>query len=348
MPSVPLPPRRPQNSSGWSRRGDAAGDAVAGDHLERADGVGREPVGPGHRAEPAPGQVADDADVRRGAGQTGEPVRGARLEDGRPPHARTDAGPALVGVHGELVEGRGADEDRVLHGLRRAVARCSGRATRSPAAAATRTVRLMSCGVAHGDDGDGPDRLGEVAGAGEGGVRLGARQVHGDAGVGEHRDGCGGGGAVVRADRRAEDGHEGCPSSSCPAPSSAHGQEGTRVTPSDTSRDVRSYRGVPRRVCRSARRGRRERDRERGALAERARDRERPAVRVDDRLGDRQPQARRPGIARRVAVDARKNRVVSWDSSSGGMPMPVSATTMSAPARTRSASRRPGRCRPRA
>ena len=103
MPSIPLPPRRAKNSSGCSVGVDPAQHAVAGDDLDGAHLVDREPVGPGHRPEAAAGGVADDADVGDRAGQRRQAVRRGRLDDAQPLHAGADPGPAL-GVDDDLVE----------------------------------------------------------------------------------------------------------------------------------------------------------------------------------------------------------------------------------------------------
>ena len=76
MPAAPLPPRSAKNRSGCSVRRGPAELAVAGDDLERADLVGVDAVGAGHRADAAAGGVADDADVGGGAADAGQAVRG--------------------------------------------------------------------------------------------------------------------------------------------------------------------------------------------------------------------------------------------------------------------------------
>ena len=240
MPRVPLPPRRPQNRSGCGLGGDATQHAVAGDDVERADGVGRQAVGAGDRAETAAGEEADDADVGRRAAQAREVVRRTGLQDPLPLHAGADARPALLGVDGDLVEQVRVHEDRVVHPLGGAVAGAlhgdadaeRGREAQGPADVV---------GVARLDDGERADRLGEVARPGQRLVGAGAGQVHALDDVREGADGGGGvGREVVRAEGQAERGHGGVVSlfwlgGSGARPVGAHGSRRDDGVAPDTS-----------------------------------------------------------------------------------------------------------------
>jgi hypothetical protein len=145
---------------GVFRRGHPPEDAVAGDDFERAHAVGVDAAGAGQRADTAAGRVADDADVRRGAVDPGQAVGRHRGDQLRPLDAGAHAGPAL-GVHGDLVEAAGDDEQVTREGALRAVAgglHAGGEAV--PPGEAHGRGDVLSGGDR--DDGGGPHRYGEV------------------------------------------------------------------------------------------------------------------------------------------------------------------------------------------
>ena len=88
---------------------------VGRDDVEGQDALAGEAVAAPEPAEPAADDVADDADVRRGAGEGREAVLGGRGGDVRPDGARLDAGDAAHRVDLDAAHGAGADEDHVLH-----------------------------------------------------------------------------------------------------------------------------------------------------------------------------------------------------------------------------------------
>ena len=96
-PNAPPPPRIAQNRSGSGAVG-ADELAVGGDDLGREDAVGAQAVAAGEEADAAAERVADDADVVRGAGESGEAVLPGRADDVAPQRAGLDAGDAVGGV----------------------------------------------------------------------------------------------------------------------------------------------------------------------------------------------------------------------------------------------------------
>jgi hypothetical protein len=116
----PLAAAHPPEQLGLVDRCHPAGHAVAGDDLDGAYAVGSPAEGPGDRAQPTAGGVADDAHAGGGAAQRGQTVRGGRVEHLLPAHPGADPRPP-VGVHHALVEAPGVHEDRAVERAGQAV-----------------------------------------------------------------------------------------------------------------------------------------------------------------------------------------------------------------------------------
>ena len=96
------------------------------DDLDRGDLVGADAVLAREPGEAAAERVADDADVRRGAGERGQAVLGRRLDDLDPDHACLGARDPVLGVDRDAAHALGLEQDRVVRALpsRRRRGRC--------------------------------------------------------------------------------------------------------------------------------------------------------------------------------------------------------------------------------
>ena len=114
MPKLPPPPRTAQNRSGLVVLVGADLGAVAEHQLDGGDAVGGQAELPGVPPDAAAEGVADDADVGGGAVQGGEAVRGGRLDDVLPEHARRDPDDPALRVDVDAGHRRGPQQDDVL------------------------------------------------------------------------------------------------------------------------------------------------------------------------------------------------------------------------------------------
>ncbi len=98
---------------------DAQRTAVGGHELDGEDAVRAQAVLAPEEAQPSTERVADDPDVRRGAGERRQPVLRGRLDDVLPQRAGLDAGDSRLRVDQHALHALRLQEQRSLQGAQR-------------------------------------------------------------------------------------------------------------------------------------------------------------------------------------------------------------------------------------